>query len=431
MADRSSTVSSDNTVARHSGDFISHVSSGAEPIRGAWMSSPTAVTTPVWVDCSGISPHARSLVTPLIIGAHRVHGDQAPILDRQYLAWHVDGRRPDKLQPLLNELVSIGFLVIYDGGQDEHGRRRKRRDPQTNEVLPDVYALRFDAPANYVGPRGLEDEHQQFLADRDLVYGNAKADGRKAVRRSWTGHLDPSGNPQVSPTPSQEGVESEATPSHKGVDSFPQVSPTPSQEGVSRARSSLLSSSPSGRLGERPEGESEATESAARAAAADPAEESPDDWARQLVRKLPWSTRLKRRVRIDEARDLAVRFRAAAAYGWSEQQVQDHALDALKRSSRSPVHYVWNAFADGRIAAEPMHESLVLPTDIAAPGTASSKDNAVPTASSAESAMPDWCGECNAGGEPARGNARLRYITTPAGREMCTCHPQHPSRIPA
>ncbi len=439
------------------------------PIHGAWMSSPSAVTVPVWVDCSGISPQARSLVTPLIIGAHRVHGDQAPVLDRQYLAWHVDGRRPDTLRPLLDELIAIGFLVVYDGGIDARGRRRKRRDPHTGSVLPDVYALRFEPPEHYVGPRGIQEARQQFLTDRERVYGDAKVTGRKQVRRSWTGYLDAAENPQDSSTPSTVGVDSGSTPTHTGVDPFPQDSSTPSTVGVDSgstpthtgvdpfpqdsstpstvgvSRAHYSSYAPSGRSGgeERPEGRSNTTPPAANAAAGASPKEDNDDWARHLALALPWSKRMSRTPSREELSQLADRFhQVTAEYSLERTEVQNRALQALAKANpagpkSNPVSFVKGAFDDRWLTAAPVTETLQLPDmaelntgeqrhTISATPSIDSHETSGETAgeSSSSSLKNQWCGQC--GDDPSdpivarhcRKNPRRR--TLPNG-DYCPC----------
>lgn len=165
-----------------------------EPISSAFLESPGTISVPMWVAASGASPTARALVEPLIAGAMRVHGDQAPTLDREFLAWWLNVRRYDKgLQPALDELITIGFLVVYDGGVSaKTGKRLKRRDPSTGLTLPDVYALRFDPPAGYQGPRNLADAYELFRSDRDAAYRSheqAKRRGVVSIARTRFGHL--------------------------------------------------------------------------------------------------------------------------------------------------------------------------------------------------------------------------------------------------
>ncbi len=412
---------------------------GVESISAAFLTSPQQTIAPMWVGASGVSPAARSLVEPLIAGAMHVHGDEAPVLDREMLAWWADGRRPDKVGALLGELVAIGFLVIYDGGCDSKGRRQKRRDPQTNRALPDVYAVRLEPPAGYRGPRNLTEAREWFRADRESAYAAHSSSGRRArpgqvrVDRQIKGHLVESEFSQVNPSPSPQGPAPDSGPSQQGPAQFSQVNPSPSPQGPYVGDTSGISGGEIPEVGSAPPPAS---------AGADDAAPEELDWARLLVRALPWRSK-GRGPTTQEADQLAASFRTAQfRNGLSQNEIREHALNKLGRADaeKNPISYVIGAFKAEHLDRlrpagdyEPLADQALSLPETAGKANAKPPSNAshlAPVDASAigEAELPEWCGMCNAGGEPARGNSRLRYVEESSGREMCTCHPQHPSR---
>lgn len=92
-----------------------------------------------------------------------------------------------------------------------------------------------------------------------------------------------------------------------------------------------------------------------------------DDWARQLVRALPWQERGGAPTAY-QARQLAKRFRAVVAErGWTAEEVRDYTLDRLAHAESNPISYVLGAFDPSRLpqegfSAEPLSENpLPLP----------------------------------------------------------------------
>src|SRR5215470_3911315 len=132
--------------------------------------------SPRWVHYSGVSLAARAAAEVLAdMATMRAHGDQAPTLDRERLAYFVGVGRADKLAPVLAELQAIGFLTIYGAGVDPAtGRRRQRRDAQ-GRPLPDRFAISLHPPATYVGPGTLTEADTQFVADRNAAHQAATA----------------------------------------------------------------------------------------------------------------------------------------------------------------------------------------------------------------------------------------------------------------
>lgn len=167
-----------------------------------------------------------------------------------------------------------------------------------------------------------------------------------------------------------------------------------------------LSSAPSGRSGgERQEGES-ATPPADAAAGADALHDEMD-WARQMVRELPWPRRIGR----DHARQLAARFRVAAdRYGYDRQEIWDYAVDRIKAAKQNPVSFVLGAFTDTMLDREPL--------------TPSRQDE--PAAQSmTESASTTWCGDCL----PARSSTGSPQCSSSCANE--SSEPADPERARA
>ncbi|TWH16013.1 hypothetical protein JD82_05001, partial [Prauserella rugosa] len=221
MSNLSNADASNDTPTKAGGDF-------PHRIEAAYLESPGWVTVPRWVQLSGISPLARELAAELVDGANRVHGDMAPTLDREYLAWVVGVSRYDKIARALRELVDIDFLVIYSGGTDRNGNRTHRHDSRTGRKLPDTYGIRPNPPESYAGPRNTTEAYELFLRDRESARQRSGSSKRalSIPRQSFT---RVSAFPRVTPTPPTEGAGS--YPPLSGAKK-PQVTPTPPVKGV-------------------------------------------------------------------------------------------------------------------------------------------------------------------------------------------------------
>ncbi|WP_224392916.1 hypothetical protein [Pseudonocardia sp. ICBG1293] len=194
----------------------------------AGVAAATSVgLSPRWVHYSGVSATARLVAEVLVdMATMRPAGDQAPVLDRERLAYHVGVGRADKLAPAVAELVGIGFLTIYSGGVDPvTGRRRQRRDTRGRPV-PDRFVVALQPPADYAGPSTLTEADASFAVDRDAAYQAARAGGRRARTSNITIHRlghRPATNRQVRTDPGFGGQGPAGDPGIGGQREFPQV----------------------------------------------------------------------------------------------------------------------------------------------------------------------------------------------------------------
>jgi hypothetical protein len=383
-----------------------------EDITSAFLTSPQQVITPIWVSASGISPEARALAEPLIAGAMTVHGDEAPVLDRQMLAWWINLPRHDKgLTKYLDELQSIGFLVIFGGRTDKSGRRQARFDSATGRTIPDTFAVRMDPPPNYVGPRSLAEAREVFLSDRDAAYSQVPAGRRKdkaGIKRTQVGHLDVSPGQHLPPKTGGR-VESPAPQIGGQVDVSPGQHLPPKTGGTSKEEIGDLS-------GRREISDlSMERDAASLRKAGDAALEDDELTAevRQLVNRLPWETTSKGRnakVMTDANTTLVPAIAAAIRNGWlTLAQAQDHALRKIAAAGVNPVVYVANGFAADLIPLPTPDDVLPLPdlqavvkaADSAADGQKGASGApgvggvGVTPESGAEPVKPEtWCGDC-------------------------------------
>ena len=313
--------------------------------------SPESGSTPFWLDACVrmLKPGPRDRKNPAgadkvltvakTLDADRVKvaGEDATEMGRSDIAAVAgyDPDRPDSASWIVTFLQQIGYLRV-----------QKRYEPGTGKRGADRFVVSPRPPLNYVGPRT---QHGLLRALR--------------MRTEWEWiDLFSLENPRAKPIPSGDGVGGEPIPSGDGVDpENPRAKPIPSGDGTPRARSSSGPSGPSGGE-EGPEG-GETTKPAADAAAGTSYEHDELDWARLLARDLPFSTKRGRPITPAEARQLAARFRVATeVHGYSHEQIQRWALDSLAASNGTgAVKYVLGAFANARLDAEPVTESLSLP----------------------------------------------------------------------
>ncbi|TKG61493.1 hypothetical protein [Prauserella endophytica] len=364
-------------------DYPTEQDNGTAPITGAFLEAPSSISVPLWVKASGVSHAATHLADALLAGAMTVHGDHAPTLNREFLAWWLGVKRYDKgLQKPLDELAQIGFLVIFDGGVDpKTGRRRKRRDPLTGQQIPDTYAVRMDSPPGYVGPRNLAEAAAWFADDRDAAYRAHHEAGRKgavSITRTKHGRIEDS---QVRPTPSTKGV---ATPPTKGVEAFPQVRPTPSTKGVATPPTKGVEAFPQVRPTPSTKGvldrEREGTPSREFPPSIDRRATPPGDagpggapsnTAMAVVARSPWPSgqRPNRRQHVE----LALLVDSALQdHGLSEADVQDYVIATLQRRAKdeqrrkpgqkaNPAGYVANALAPDMLPIPTPSDAIELP----------------------------------------------------------------------
>lgn len=128
------------------------------------------------------------------------------------------------------------------------------------------------------------------------------------------------------------------------------------------------------------------------------------DWARQLVRDLPWRAVLRRGLKKPEADELAVCFRRAHhVHGLTTDQVQDYALTKLASADpdKNPVRWVVGAFQDQRLKqyAASLETEPLSDCPLSLPESAGQKDITA-EAESHQQPQQDpetataWCGDC-------------------------------------
>ena len=144
--------------------------------------------SPRWVQYSGVTATARAIAEALTDLVTMGHVDQAPTLDREYLAYAAGLSRADQTRPFLQELQDIGFLVIAPPRVNP--RTGKQSRGSNGRPLPDRFAINLEPPAEYAGPRNLTEFHTHFLGDRQAAYQVAKETGKRvragnvAIRRT-------------------------------------------------------------------------------------------------------------------------------------------------------------------------------------------------------------------------------------------------------
>ncbi|GAA0645794.1 hypothetical protein GCM10010174_81030 [Kutzneria viridogrisea] len=324
-----------------------------EDARGPFTIGLTSATnvglSPRWVQYSGVSPHARAAAEVLAdMATMHTSGDQAPTLDRERVAYHVGIGRADKLAPVLDELVAIGFLTIYSGGVDPiTGKRRQRRDSQ-GRPIPDRFSITLHPPVGYVGPSNLTEADIEFACDRDAAYEAAKDAGKRVRAGNITIHRTSVGRhikPQVSPDTQIRGQAAGADPGIGGQLTFPQVSPDTQIRGhLQIDRSSISEREIEGSIEPVPGG------------AAQPPATGKDEallaQVRRLVARIPWAPWAKRQevqyqFNLMDARLVAEPIYAAiAANRLTIEQAEligPAALNEVTRSAK-PADYVASAF---------------------------------------------------------------------------------------
>jgi hypothetical protein len=306
--------------------------------------------SPRWVQYSGISLAARAAAEVLVdIATMHTHGDQAPQLDRERLAYFVGVGRADKLASVIVELESIGFLTIYSGGLDPiTGKRRQRRDKR-GRPIPDRFSISLHPPTNYVGPCNLTEADAEFVDDRDAAYTAAETAGKRlrtgniTILRTSTGHLE---KPQVTADPGFRGQLDVPDPAIGGRPVFPQVTADPGIGGHLQIdqRSSIS------------EGEIEDRLEPVSGGAAKPPATGRDEAhlaeVRGLVRRLPWTEWAQLRgVDFQLSRKDADQVQAAMAAAITTAGITlDEAIEIGRAAladvakTSQPVGYVVNAF---------------------------------------------------------------------------------------
>ena len=375
-------VRSVTPVPHSKGIEMDHEASNEQFITQA-ATAPSVGLSPRWVQYSGISTEARAIAELLADNVLYVQGDHAGgELDREYLAYHADLGRADKVKKHLDELIEIGFLTIFDGGVDpETGRRRQRRDA-SGAPLPARYVISLEPPAGYVGPRNATEARAQFIVDRDQAYRAAEKTGRKpragrvTIRRSEVGRLHTEGPVRA-----------------VGAEPAPATELRPSRTSVSRGDVAAAL---------RTVGWNSAK-----------AVPSPKDFA-ELV-------------------DLA--HKALTRYDATLEQVRWYAARKIRESRSNPVAYVLTAFREhaAEIAREPDPTEVQTfeddpellaayqPVHGSRLGPSRSDGDAKPDTSPEESAAPrvehrlDACGVCRS--EPGERFPSARTVTNAEGRE--------------
>lgn len=140
--------------------------------------------SPLWVQYSGVTVAARAAAELLADLAEHAPGDELPALDREFIAYHLDLGRADRIAPVLAELEAIGFLTIHGDLNPLTGKRRRLRNSKGLPV-PDRFSVALHPPAEYGGPQSLQEIHAQFVDDREAAYQAAKTARKRARRGSF------------------------------------------------------------------------------------------------------------------------------------------------------------------------------------------------------------------------------------------------------
>ena len=383
------------------------------PIRTEAGESPSGADVPLWVTaCVRLSPPAGAAADKAVTAAQVLLADRIPVYgqdrvvsNHEWLAAFLGYTRRDKVKSVIDYLQQIGFLSVpemREADVDKHGRRKPQRD-EHQRTVGDTFLVHWRPPAGYVGPQTL---HELRDALRE--------------RKTWALNelfLDPSSEVAStagqSCTPQQVQDSGSLYPATGTGNVSAGQSCTP-QEGASRVPYIGDPSGISG--GEIPEGGSAAPPADAGAVAAAPDE---PDWARLLVRALPWRSKGRRGPTVAEADQLAAGFRLAVSRnGLAEAEVRDHALSKLARADagKNPIAYVSGAFTPAHLdrlrpagSYEPLaEETWVLPDDHADSAEDKPSGEAEPTAEGAVERSRPWCGEC----APVRGERGLECSST-------------------
>lgn len=387
--------------------------------------APKSISVSLWVEFSGVSLAARALVKPLIAGA--MTGDGTPAeLDRGFLAWHLGKSRYDKgIQEALDELKKIGFLkLVDDDGVGKSGRRRKRRHPVTGHVLPDRYILFVDPPADYVGPRNIDEARAWYQLDREAALERHAREGKRsravAIPRARFGHLE---DPQVSAVPGDEGV---AVPPFRGTAAKPQLTAVPGNKGVAVPRNGGTAVKPQvsavPRNGGTYEGGREGLPTGspslprsnegwtdAAPATAPPGAASASAQAMRLIAGLAWPP--GRRPNRQQATELAVLVDCAVnEHDLTFAELAEHLAGKLRHARSNPVAYLRGALQPSELPV-PTPDADVIPIN------------------GAEPQVPHWCGKCGrGGGEAPRLAPHLRLleeVDEHGAPKKCSCHPDN------
>lgn len=143
-----------------------------------------------WVMYSNITPAARAAAWLLADIAAQTPAGELPLLDRNFIAFHIGLSRGDKTSKVLDELTAIGFLTIVGRDVDPvTGRRRAPRDQQ-GRVAISRFTVRLEPPSDHDGACDLVTARTEFAEEYKTAFLAAKAAGRVprrghlAVRRS-------------------------------------------------------------------------------------------------------------------------------------------------------------------------------------------------------------------------------------------------------
>ena len=129
-----------------SADFPGHQPDARQPFTIGLGAATSIGLAPRWVQYSGVSVTACAVALVLVdFATMAVHGDQAVTMDRERLAFHVGLDHAAQLDPYLDELQQLGFLVIHEDGD---------------------FAISLHPPAGYTGPRNLTEADIRFAAEQ-------------------------------------------------------------------------------------------------------------------------------------------------------------------------------------------------------------------------------------------------------------------------
>ena len=422
--------------------------------RGPFTIGVAAATTvglsPRWVHYSGVSLAARAAAEVLAdMATMRPHGDHAPVLDRERLAYFVGIGRADKLAPVLAELDAIGFLTIYSGDVDPAtGRRRQRRNSQ-GHPLPDRFAINLHPPSSYVGPGTLTEADAAFVGDRDAAHQAATDTGRRVrtgnltIHRTTVGHL---ADPQVGADPGIRGRGEAPDPGFRGQLPSPQVSADPRIRGQGDGTDPRFrGQAPLPQVGADPGirgplqidrstiEERRSIEPVPGGPAAPPATGSDEHQAaavRQLVQRLPWGQWAKLRNpawRLSPADADTVQAAICAAVttaGITLDQAAAIGQAALAEAKTNPVGYLVDAYGTHlarrlrALAVEPLSDTP-LPLRGSPPKGTTPTPAATPAAGASDTGQPPTpprpdCLTCDAHEGDELG---IRTVTGPDRRE--------------
>ncbi|GLY54894.1 hypothetical protein [Lentzea sp. NBRC 102530] len=446
------------------------VDTGESPVSGDvpfWVTACLLFMPPTRPDGKVIES-ARTSVFPVVqaltASLERVQDDLYVRVNQRKLAILAGYKRPDDASWIFEYLQKIQFLQILDGGRDKKGRRQARRDPATGRKIDHLYRVFRRPPANYTGPKDyaeLDIAVRGGIDDADAAASEKAGKPTKArsvtllprnLFRDAPGQPNPANAgkagepfpaytgkgdiPPGQPNPANAGKAGEPFPAYTGKGDIPPGQPYPVYADAEEEREGTSLSG--GSLPRSIEGGTAAGGSPLGATAA-----AVDEELDTAARALPWLQRGWRPSAPELRRLVAAMTRARLEYGYTVDELVDHARYALaERRAQSPG-FVIGAFEDDRLPARLLPARYTLPqtsgvdhqTPIASPEMPADASTGMHKGDhSREPQIPGHCGECGntslGESNPAIRDVRHRItFDRVSGQNVpCTCHPNHPDQ---